>query len=88
MRMIYFLRPHAVSMLMSLGAGVASAYEFGRGYGGLWWVPFLIASALGLRQLLSNDDLSPLYSARLFSEKLALAYLAFGIGFAAFWLAR
>jgi hypothetical protein len=80
------LRPHAVTVLISLIVGVAAAYEFRRGYSTAFLFPAIFAGAFTVERIFGG--LSQEHAPLVFIQKLALAYLAFGIGFATFWVAR
>jgi hypothetical protein len=69
-------------MLLSLVVGLGAAHEYRRGYNTAYLVPAAIALGFTVQQTivrgLSQDPLL------FFAKKLALAYLAFGVGFTAF----
>jgi hypothetical protein len=81
-----FLRPHITRIVVSFAIGIGAALELDRGHHQeLWALPISVAGVL--RQLLAaGPRLEALPGARLFAEKIALAYLAFGAGFLPFRL--
>ena len=76
------LRRHITTMAICFAVGAGTATVPAKEAPGLWVVPLFVAGAMSLGQVLSAD-LDPFRTVRLFAEKVALAYLAFGIGFAA-----